>query len=77
MSAFLTANVPPKPQHSSASGSSTRSMPAHRAQQPQRPVADVQQAQRVAGRVVGHAVREVRADVLDAEHVDQELADSS
>ena len=27
VSAFLTANVPPKPQHSSASGSSTRSMP--------------------------------------------------
>ena len=27
-SAFLTANVPPKPQHTSASGSSTRSSPA-------------------------------------------------
>ena len=27
VSAFLTANVPPKPQHSPASGSSTRSMP--------------------------------------------------
>ena len=40
VSAFLTANVPPKPQHSSASGSSTSSMPAHRPQQPQRRVAD-------------------------------------
>ena len=38
-SAFFTANVPPKPQHSSAWGSSTSSMPAHGAQQPQRPVA--------------------------------------
>ena len=27
VSAFLTANVPPKPQHSSARGSSTRSSP--------------------------------------------------
>ena len=27
VSAFLTANVPPKPQHCFASGSSTRSMP--------------------------------------------------
>ena len=27
VSAFLTANVPPNPQHSSASGSSTSSMP--------------------------------------------------
>jgi hypothetical protein len=27
VSAFLTANVPPKPQHSLASGSSSRSMP--------------------------------------------------
>ena len=27
VSAFLTANVPPKPQHCSAPGSSTRSMP--------------------------------------------------
>ena len=27
MSAFFTANVPPKPQHSSAPGSSTRSIP--------------------------------------------------
>ena len=32
-----------------------------------------QQPQRVARRVVGDAVREARADVLDAEHVDDEL----
>ena len=73
VSAFLTANVPPKPQHSSASGELDEVDPAHRAQQPQRPVADPQQPQRVAGRVVGHAVRERGADVLDAELVDQEL----
>jgi hypothetical protein len=28
VSAFFTANVPPKPQHDSRSGSSTRSMPS-------------------------------------------------
>ena len=55
-------------------GSSTRSMPAHRAQQLQRPVADAQHAQRVAGRVVGDAVRVVRADVGHAEDVHEELA---
>ena len=47
--------------------------PAHGAQQPLGPVADVQRAQRVAGRVQRHAVRERGADVLDAEHVDREL----
>ena len=62
-SAFLTANVPPKPQHSSASGSSTSSSPGDRAQQPQRRVADPQQPQRVAGRVVGDRALERRADV--------------
>ena len=36
---------------------------AHRAQQPQRPVAHPQQPQRVAGRVVGDPVRVVGADV--------------
>ena len=46
---------------------------AHRAQQPQRLVADAQHPQRVAGRVVGDPVREVGADVGHAEHVDQEL----
>ena len=48
--------------------------PAHRSQQPARPVADAEHPQRVAGRVVGHPVREVRADVGHAEHVDEELA---
>jgi hypothetical protein len=47
--------------------------PAHLAEQAQRPVADPQQPQGVAGRVVGHPVREVGADVGDPEHVDQEL----
>jgi hypothetical protein len=47
--------------------------PAHLAEQAQRPVADPQQPQGVAGRVVGHPVREVDADVGDPEHVDQEL----
>ena len=43
-------------------------------QQPPGPVADAEHPQRVAGRVVGHPVREVRADVGHAEHVDEELA---
>ncbi len=75
VSAFFTANVPPNPQQVSASGSSTRSMPAHRAQQAQRAVAHLQQAQPVAGRVVGHPVRVVGADVLDAEDVHEQLAE--
>lgn len=45
----------------------------HRAQQPERAVADAQHAQGVTGGVVGDAVREVRADVGDAEHVDEEF----
>ena len=72
-SAFLTANVPPKPQHSSACGQLHQLDPAHRPQQPQRPVAHAELAQRVAGRVEGHAVREVGAHVLDAQPVDEEL----
>jgi hypothetical protein len=44
-----------------------------RAQQPQRAVADLKQPQRMAGRVVGDAVRERGADILDLEHVDEEL----
>ena len=47
--------------------------PGHVAQQPERPVADPQQPQRVAGRMVGDPVRVVGADVLHAEHVDQQL----
>ena len=74
VSAFFSANVPPKPQHSSAPGSSTSVEPAHAREQPARPVAHAEQPQRVAGRVVGHPVREVGADVGHPEHVDQELA---
>ena len=47
--------------------------PADGAQQLQRPVADPQQPQRVAGRVVGDPVRVVGADVGHPEDVDQEL----
>ena len=46
---------------------------AHVAQQFQRLVADAQHAQRVAGGVVGDAVRVVGADVAHVEHVDEEL----
>ena len=73
VSAFLTANVPPKPQHSRALVELDEVDPADRAQQPLRPVADPERADRVARRVQRHAVRERRADVLDAEHVDEEL----
>ena len=73
VSAFLTANVPPKPQHWSRRRQLDQVEAAHLPQQPQRLVADAQHPQRVAGGVVGDPVREVRADVLDAEHVDQQL----
>jgi hypothetical protein len=43
------------------------------AQQLERLVPHAEHAQRVAGRVVGDAVREVRADVGHAEHVGEEL----
>ena len=69
VSAFLIANVPPKPQHSSRARQLDQLEPAHVAQQPQRRVADARHAQRVAGRVVGDAVRERRADVVDARAV--------
>ena len=73
-SGFLTAKVPPKPQHSSASGSSISSSP--RTARSSRSGASPRRrpAQRVAGRVVGHAVRVVRAHVLDPEPPAQELA---
>ena len=45
-----------------------------RGEQPGRAVAHPEQAGRVAGRVEGDRVREARADVGDAEHVDEELA---
>ena len=72
-SAFFSANVPPKPQHSSAPASSTRSMPRDRAQQAQRLVAQPQQPQAVAGGVVGHPVRGAGPDVGHAEHVDEQF----
>ena len=49
--------------------------PGHVAQQPERPVSDPQQAQRMAGRMVGDPVRVVRADVLHPEHVHQQLGE--
>ena len=73
VSAFLMENVPPKPQHSSAPGSSTRSMPCDLPQQPDGLVADPQHPQRVAGRVVGDPVRVVGADVGHAEHIHQQF----
>ena len=72
-SGFFTAKVPPNPQHDSACGQLDQVDAAHRAQQLQRLVADPQHPQRVAGRVIGHPVREVRADIGHPEHVDQEL----
>ena len=73
VSAFLTANVPPKPQHSFGLASSTRSMPRTAPQELQRRLADLEHPQGVAGRVVGHPVRVVRADVRHPEPLDQEL----
>jgi len=49
--------------------------PADVLQEPQRRVADPERAQRVAGRVVGDAVWERRADVVDAELVGDELGE--
>ena len=48
--------------------------PAHGAQQPLGPVADVQRPHRMARRVQRDPVRERGADVLHPEHVDEELA---
>ena len=56
------------------SGSSSSRSPAPRAAAAG-PVTDSEHPQGVAGRVVGHRVREVRADVLHAEHVDEELGE--
>ena len=71
-SVFFTANVPPNPQHVSASGRSTRSSPRTAREQPQRRVADAEHPQRVARGVIGDPVREVRADVGDAEDIGEE-----
>ena len=48
--------------------------PAHLRQQSKRPVAQPQRPQPVATRVVGHAVRKIRAHILHAQLVDQEFA---
>jgi hypothetical protein len=48
---------------------------AHRAQEPDRRVAHLEQPQRVARRVIGHAVMEGRADVLHPEAPDEELGE--
>ena len=73
VSAFLMANVPPKPQHDSASGSSTSSRPRTARRSRSGRVAEAQHAQRVAGRVVGDPVGERGADIGHAEHVDEQL----
>ena len=73
VSAFFTANVPPNPQHSSARGSSTRSIPRTARRSLKRGVAHPEHPERVAGRVIGHPVGIVGPDVLDAQLLDQEL----
>ena len=52
VSAFFTANVPPKPQHSSAAGRSTSVSPRDLLEQPPRPVADAR-ASAASGRSGG------------------------
>ena len=69
----LEREGPPKPRHWSASGSSTSSMLAHLAQQPQRLVADPKHPQRVAGRVVGDPVRDFAPTSVDAKDVDEQF----
>ena len=56
-SAFLTANVPPKPQHSFASASATELDARDRAEEATRAVADAERPERVAGRVVRERAR--------------------
>ena len=76
VSAFLIAKVPPNPQQVSALSNSTSVRP-RMPQQLQRLVADAQQPQRVARRVVGDPVRVAGADITDAEHVDKRSSDNS
>ncbi len=73
VSAFFTANVPPNPQHSSALGSSTRSIPrtARSSLSGASPTRSIRK--RVAGRMIGDPMGVIRPDVLDAQLVDQEL----
>ena len=63
VSAFFTANVPPNPQHSSASGQVGELQAPDGAEQPDGAVADPKRAKRVTGRVVRHARGERRTDV--------------
>ena len=74
-SAFLTANVPPKPQHSSLCGRSASCEPAHGPQQPRRAITETQRAKRMTGRVERHVVRVEGADVGDTELVDEQLGE--
>ena len=74
VSAFLTAKVPPNPQHASDRGRSTRVRPSTAASSRRRPIADPEQAHRMARRMERDRVREARPDVGHAEDVDEELA---
>jgi len=75
VSAFLTANVPPKPQHSSPLGQLHEVDAADGAKEPERRVADPEEAERVARRVVRDPMRERGADVLEPERAGQELGE--
>ena len=73
VSAFLTANVPPNPQHArTAAGHQGEAFDC--GEQSCRPIADAEQPRRVAGRVERDRVREAGADIGHAEDVDEELA---
>ena len=67
-----TENEPPKPQHSSARSSGDQFQTAHVPQQPVRLRQQAQPAQ-VTGHVVRDPALEAGADVLLAQHVDQEI----
>ena len=72
ISGYLTQNVPPKPQQTSASGSSASSRPRNAREQPARLALDAELAQARAGIVIGGARRQLGRDRLDAADVDQE-----
>ena len=73
VSAFLTANVPPKPQHSSAWGNSTRSIPPTFRSNFSGAFPDAQHPQGVAGRVERNAVRIICPDILHPEFLYQKF----
>ncbi len=75
VSAFLTANVPPNPQHSVSARQLDQVDPTHGAEKLQWGIADPNHAERMAGRVVGHPVGVVSPDILDAQLVDQKLGE--